>query len=87
MAGSNNGASDPIGNGAQAWHNEGVTSPGPPPIYYWAIVNNFVRKICHELAEQFVDRNGTFKEIGDPCNNVGDTYRGWSVQKVLVDLG
>ena len=33
-----NGAGDPIGNGIQGWHNEGVTNPSPPPTYYWAIV-------------------------------------------------
>jgi hypothetical protein len=91
-----NGASDPIGNGAQAWHNEGRTNPGPPPTYFWAIVktndcgpasagltfvNNFSQKVAHELAEQIVDRNGTFKEIGDPCNNNWVTYRGWQVQQ------
>jgi hypothetical protein len=26
-----NGAGDPIGNGVQGWHNEGVTNPAPPP--------------------------------------------------------
>jgi len=91
-----NGAGDPIGNGTQGWHNEGVTNPGPPPTYYWAIVktndcgpassgftfvNNFAQKVAHELAEQFSDRNGSFKEIGDPCLNNGDTYRGWQIQQ------
>jgi hypothetical protein len=33
-----NGPNDPIGNGIQAWHNEGVTNPAAPPTYYWAIV-------------------------------------------------
>jgi hypothetical protein len=95
-----NGPGDPIGNGAQAWHNEGFTKPGPPPTYYWAIVktndcgspsagpefvNNFAQKIAHELAEQFVDRNNTFKEIGDPCLNFPDTYRGWPIQKYWSD--
>ena len=91
-----NGAGDPIGNGVQGWHNEGVTNPPAPPTYYWAIVktndcgppsagltfvNNFSQKVAHELAEQFVDRNGTFKEIGDPCLNDPETYRGWQIQK------
>ena len=91
-----NGPGDPIGNGVQGWHNEGSTNPGPPPTYYWAIVktndcgspstgitfvNNFSHKVAHELAEQFVDRNGTFKEIGDPCNNSNVAYRGWNVQQ------
>ncbi len=87
---------DPIGNGIQGWHNEGVTNPSSTPPYYWAIVktndcgnpntgiifvNNFAQKVAHELAEQFSDRNGTFQEIGDPCLNNGDTYRGWAIQK------
>jgi len=91
-----NNAGDPIGNGIQGWHNEGVTNPAGPPIFYWAIVktndcgpasagltfvNNFAQKVAHELAEQFVDRNNTFKEIGDPCLNSGDIYRGWQIQK------
>ena len=33
-----NGASDPIGNGAQTRHDEGRTNPAAPPTYYWAIV-------------------------------------------------
>lgn len=95
-----NGAGDPIGNGVQGWHNEGATNPGPPPTYYWAIVktndcgppsggltfvNNFSQKVAHELAEQFVDRNGTFKEVGDPCLNDPETYRGWQIQKYWSD--
>jgi hypothetical protein len=95
-----NGAGDPIGNGIQGWHNEGVTNPGPPPTYYWAIVktndcgppsggitfvNNFAQKIAHELVEQLADRTGSFEELGDPCNNDGDTYRGWQVQKYWSD--
>jgi hypothetical protein len=85
-----NGSGDLIGNGAQGWHNEGVSNPSSPT-YYWTIVktndcgppsagkafvNNFAQKVCHELAEQVVDRNGTFKEIGDPCLNDAETYRG-----------
>jgi hypothetical protein len=95
-----NNAGDPIGNGIQGWHNEGVTNPGPPPTYYWAIVktndcgppssgltfvNNFAQKVAHELAEQFSDRNDTFEEVGDPCLNSGDTYRGWQIQKYWSD--
>jgi hypothetical protein len=95
-----NGAGDPIGNGIQGWHNEGGSNPGPPPTYYWAIVktndcgppsagltfvNNFSQKVAHELAEQFVDRNGTFKEVGDPCLNAPETYRGWQIQKYWSD--
>lgn len=95
-----NGAGDPIGNGIQGWHNEGATNPGPPPTYYWAIVktndcgppsgeltfvNNFASKVAHELAEQFVDRNGTFKELGDQCVDDGETYRGWQIQKYWSD--
>jgi hypothetical protein len=95
-----NGPGDPIGNGVQGWHNEGNSDPGPPPTYYWAIVktddcgppsggltfvNNFSQKVAHELAEQFVDRNGTFKEIGDPCLNDPETYRGWQIQKYWSD--
>jgi hypothetical protein len=96
-----NGASDPIGNGVQGWHNEGVTNPGPPPTYYWAIVKtnfvngwnggpisslNFVAEgiaplVGHELAEQFVDYNGSYKEIGDPCIDNTFQYRGWTVQQ------
>jgi hypothetical protein len=44
-------------------------------------VNKLAQKVAHELAEQFSDRNGTFQEIGDPCLNNGDTYRGWAIQK------
>jgi hypothetical protein len=95
-----NNAGDPIGNGIQGWHNEGVTNPGPPPTYYWAIVktndcgspsagvtfvNNFAQKVAHELVEQFADRNGTFEELGDPCLNSGDSYRGWQIQKYWSD--
>ena len=95
-----NGPGDPIGNGVQGWHNEGRTNPGPPPAYYWAIVktndcgppsggvtfvNNFSQKVAHELAEQFVDRNGTFKEVGDPCLNDPQAYRGWQIQKYWSD--
>jgi len=88
-----NGTGDPIGNGVQGWHNEGVTNPGSPPTYYWAIVktndcgspssgltfvNNFAQKTAHELVEQLADRTGSFKELGDP-------YRGWQVQKYWSD--
>lgn len=92
------GATDPIGNGVQGFHNEGVTKPGGPPTYFWSIVKtNFNNSgpissltwvadgvaptICHELAEQFVDRNGTYKEIGDPCANNAEQYLGWSIQQ------
>jgi hypothetical protein len=37
--------------------------------------------ICHELAEQIVDRNGTYREIGDPCLNNSVQYRGWNIQQ------
>jgi len=94
-----NNASDPTGNGIQAWHNEGGTNPPAPPYYYWAIVKTndvgpitspgFIsgvsRKFSHELAEQFVDINGSYEEIGDPCNNSGYTYRGWAVQLLHSD--
>jgi hypothetical protein len=33
-----NTSSDPIGNGVQAFHNEGRTHPPSPPTYYWGIV-------------------------------------------------
>lgn len=94
-----NGAGDPIGNGVQGWHNEGATNPGPPT-YYWAIVktndcgppsggvtfvNNFSQKVAHELAVQFVDRNGTFREVGGPCLSNPETYRGWQIQKYWSD--
>src|SRR5262245_2992911 len=96
-----NGPKDPIGNGIQGWHNTGVTNPAPPPNYYWAIVKTgdvgapasstqaFVKGVAgnvgHELVEQFVDRNYSFEEIGDPCNNNYFTYRGWSVQQYHSD--
>src|SRR5271165_3306315 len=95
-----NGASDPIGNGVQGWHNEGNTNPAPPPTYYWAIVktndvgtpsstlafvNGIAPKVGHELVEQLADRNGSFQELGDPCNNTLVTYRGWSVQQYHSD--
>lgn len=91
-----NGSDDPIGNGVQGWHNEGNTNPPPPPTYYWAIVktndcgppssgptfvNNFAAKVAHELVEQLADRTGSFKELGDPCNVVNDTYRGWQIER------
>lgn len=97
-----NGASDPIGNGVQGWHNEGNTNPAPPPSYYWAIVktndrgpvsdsqnfvNNLAQITCHELVEQLVDRNGSFEEIGDPCQCRGATYRGRSVQPYWSEWG
>lgn len=91
-----NGQGDPIGNGVQAWHNKGKTDPPSPPTYYWAIiktndvggpqntkefVNGITPKISHELVEQFVDRNDSFEEIGDPCNNTLVNYKGWQVQQ------
>jgi hypothetical protein len=94
-----NGSTDPIGNGVQGWHNVGISNTSSP-IYYWAIVktndcgppsaglafvNSFSQKVCHELAEQLVDRNGTFKEIGDPCVKALEPYRGWNVQKYWSD--
>jgi hypothetical protein len=39
------------------------------------------QKIGHEFAEQCADRNGTFLEIGDKCENATVNYRGWVVQK------
>lgn len=39
--------------------------------------------VCHELAEQFVDLNGTYREIGDACTNNQYVYRGWTVQQYL----
>jgi|SRR5271166_103577 len=95
-----NNQGDPIGNGIQGWHNEGVTNPAPPPVYYWAIVktndvgpasatqsfvNGVSPKISHELVEQLADRNGSFEELGDPCNNTLVNYRGWSVQQYHSD--
>jgi hypothetical protein len=91
---------DMIGNGEQGWHNQGVTDPPGPPTYYWAIVktndvgppsstsafvNGVAPKVSHELVEQFVDRNGSFEEIGDPCNNSAVNYRGWTVQQYHSD--
>lgn len=90
-----NGASDPVGNGVQGLHNEGNTNPGPPPRYYWVIVktndvgdistpdfvNNVALKLGHELVEQFANRNGSFEELGDPCNDTSVIYRGWTVQQ------
>jgi hypothetical protein len=96
-----NNPNDPTGAGIQGYHNEGVTNPGPPPTYYWAIVKtdfvnvwsggpisslNFVSEgiapnVGHELAEQFVDRNNSYKEIGDPCINNLFQYRGWTLQQ------
>ena len=91
-----NGASDPIGNGVQGFHNEGVTNSPPPPTYYWAIVktndvssvtspdfgisDGLAQKVCHELAEQFVDINGTYLEVGDPCLNNSEIYEGFTIQ-------
>lgn len=95
-----NDSTDTIGNGIQGWHNSGKTDPGPPPTLFWAIVktndvgppsaaaafvNGVAIKICHELVEQFVDRNGTFEEIGDPCNSTSVTYRGFNVQQYHSD--
>jgi hypothetical protein len=95
---------DPIGNGVQGMHNEGVTKPSPPPTYYWAIVktndvgsptncqqfaSNLAQIVSHELVEQFVDRNGSFAELGDACfpDSQGidhyENYRGWQVQQYL----
>jgi len=94
-----NGKGDPIGNGVQGFHNEGNTNPASPPTYYWAIVktndvspissadfgksDGLAQKVCHELAEQFVDRNGTYLEVGDPCLNNSVVYRGWTIQQYL----
>jgi hypothetical protein len=67
---------------------------------YWAIVktndvgdpsltDNFVNGVAptigHELVEQFVDRNGKFEELGDPCNDNRIEYRGWSVEQYHSD--
>jgi hypothetical protein len=50
-----------------------------------AFVNNVAPKVGHELVEQLADRNGSFEELGDPCNNTLVTYRGWSVQQYHSD--
>ena len=90
-----NGESDPTGLGVQGFHNEGLTNPGAPPTYFWAIVKTdwdratptqdvtpgVARTICHELVEQLVDRNGSYEELGDPCNNNAVVYRGWNIQQ------
>jgi hypothetical protein len=114
-----NNASDPIGNGIQGFHNEGVTDPAISPPMFWAIartddaldgsfggdlsnaeardggldfvggvagipnggVYGMATKVGHELVEQFADRNGSFKELGDPCINTGIQYRGWALQQ------
>lgn len=46
------------------------------------------QKICHEFAEQCVDRNGSFLEVGDDttknaCNQTHVVYRGWQVQQYM----
>lgn len=84
----------------QGFHNEGKTNPGPPPTYYWAIVKTedagdpstrafvspgIAQKVAHELVEQFVDRDGSFKELGDPCLNNSVDYRGWTIQQYWSD--
>jgi hypothetical protein len=105
----NLGPSDPIGNGAQGFHNEGVTDPpdgvegptagGTSQTYYWGIVktndagdpstlafvNGVSKTSCHELVEQCADINGSWGEVGDPCNNDLVTYRGWTVQPYWSD--
>jgi hypothetical protein len=82
-----NGNADPIGNGVQGLHNISVTDQPAEPTYYWAIVKtndvgdpsttDFVTGItltvCHELVEQFVERNGSFEEVGDPATIVLST--------------
>ncbi|HEX6798056.1 MAG TPA: hypothetical protein VF116_10130 [Ktedonobacterales bacterium] len=94
---------DRIGNGVQAWHNEGRVRSGLPSCY-WAIVkandvgpistinavqtfvDNLGPKISHELVEQFVDRDGSFEEIGDPClGRHPQPYRGWTVEQYHSD--
>lgn len=94
-----NNKDDPTGNGIQGFHNVGVTNPGAPPTYFWAMVKTdwaratptqdvtpgVAPTICHELVEQLADRNGTFKEIGDPCNNNAVVYRGWNIQQYWSD--
>jgi hypothetical protein len=95
-----NGDADPLGNGVQGFHNEGRTDPPPPPTLFWAIVktndvgapstsdfiNGVAPKISHELVEQFVDRNGTFEEIGDGCVGSLFEYRGRFVERYTSDL-
>jgi hypothetical protein len=44
--------------------------------------------VCHELVEQCVDRDGSYEEIGDPCNcQNAFTYRGWGIQKYWSEWG
>jgi hypothetical protein len=91
-----NGSDDPIGNGVQGLHNEGLTNPAPPPTLYWAIVktndvgpasdavgfvNGLGPKVSHELVEQLADRNGLFQEIGDPCVGEVFDYHGFTVER------
>jgi hypothetical protein len=93
---------DPIGSGWSGWHNEGKTDPASPPTFYWAIVkttgldplstlafvNAIAWTVCHELVEQCVDRDGSYEEIGDPCNcQNAFTYRGWGIQKYWSEWG
>lgn len=75
-----------------------MTQPSSPPTYYWAIVKTYATDltnshkfasdlaqiVSHELVEQFVDRNGSFAELGDACQgNPLYSYRGWQVQQFL----
>lgn len=44
-------------------------------------VYTVIVKVGHELVEQFVDRNSSFQENGDPCNSSNVAYRGVTVQQ------
>jgi hypothetical protein len=52
-----------------------------------AFANAVAGTVGHELVEQLADRNGSFEELGDPCNCRGATYRGWSVQPYWSEWG
>jgi hypothetical protein len=80
-----NGSGDPIGNGIQGWHNEGVTNPSSTPPYYWAIVktndsgnpntgitfvNNFAQKVAHELAERFLTAMALSRRLAIPASTI-----------------
>jgi hypothetical protein len=56
-----------------------------PPSSTAAFLNGVAPKVSHELVEQFADRNGSFEELGDPCNNNYFPYRGWTVEQYYSD--
>jgi hypothetical protein len=60
-----------------------LTETGPSPAQ--TFVQGLAQIVSHELMEQLVDRDGSYEEVGDPCQCRSSTYRGpssttWTIQ-------